>query len=263
MKSVKKVLFLLFTIIFLSCSKNDDSNKNNNLKLILPKIILSERLINGVNEKVETTTKYDENKLIEVNSLNQRTIYTYTNEYITKIEIIKDKEKTTLTYIYENGKLNTENYEDLNDNGDGNISTTKNKTDYIYYGNIVTAVTTTLDNNTNQEKILYTTDFTIENGNIIKQILNFKDYSKNNIFEYDNKNNPLKNVKGLNLLMDPYRSSTNNIKKHSFFEKITSTDKIITPSNSTYNYEYNSDNYPIVIQYYYNEILVSKQTVSY
>lgn len=224
---MKKLLFILCITCYLlvSCSSNDDEandSSNGDNSTLVKKITSTD---GEFNEFV-----YDGNKLMRVIYQNgSYSEFTYTGDLISSMFEYKANNKPGAyaeSYEHSNGKLvglkvyyNSELVESYN---------------YTYLDGNSVKETDLIDDKVNRK--LYFDS----NQNIIKQ-----EYFWNNkieettVWTYDNKNNPFKNVIGLNFAMrsiDAYIDSKNNI--ISFVQSGDENGK------STFEYQYNDQNFP-------------------
>jgi hypothetical protein len=220
---MKKIIYL-FSITFLilqSCSSEDSSDNSNNNEVVLIK-----RLESSNNTEIEYY-KYNETKLNYVSTGDEngqiwRKQFTYSGDLITKTEWYENNQPTgeKNTYAYSNNKLSEvrvyspgailEYKENYSHNSDGSIDVIKTG----YNGNSGGFVKIFIDSN----------------NNIIK-----KEYLGGNIqlFEYDNKNNPHKNITGVDKLIGREGIS------------VGGNNNLISRENKIFNYQYNNQNYPI------------------
>jgi hypothetical protein len=219
-----KKLFYLFSITFLilqSCSSEDSSDNSNNNGVILIK-----RLESSNNTDIEYY-KYNGTKLNYVSIGNEngqiwRKQFTYSGDLITKTEWYENNQPTgeKNTYAYSNNKLSEvrvyspgatlEYKENYSYNSDGSIDVITTG----YNGNGGNFVKIFIDSNNNVTKKEYL-------GGYIE------------LFEYDNKNNPHKNITGVNKLIG--REGIN----------ISGNNNILSREDKLFDYQYNNQNYPI------------------
>lgn len=166
---------ILFSALLFSCSNNEQPNSNVSSK-ILPNIIY-------LNQKEHFFT-YDGNKLVSIVSDQEKYVYTYTGDLITKMQCYRNYNEVyeTILYKYSNGKLSEKFHETFS---------AMNKYSYITrykFNDDGTVLCSTTD--------AYGTSYgtlAIKNGNLIKD--NYM------VYEYDEKNNPFKNILGINALL--------------------------------------------------------------
>lgn len=252
---MKKQLFLFVVAAFTlaSCS-SDDNNAENAEDTILPKT-LKYTDIDFPAENATYNSKYSGNKIVSTTDEFGRTDYTYDGDLIVKevnydTESVKGKDviSDVTTYTYASGKLVSSSYAEsfstaypdgeyrnrrvLTYNADGTIKVE------IYKTNSTTGL---------EEKSDYFEVLTFANGNLIKIVETNTEFNTSftALYEYDTKNNPLKNILGFNLLKDHSEgegslSSVNNVVKY------TTSYSVNTDSN-VYKREltYNEKGYPV------------------
>ncbi|MEG1169902.1 MAG: hypothetical protein RSD92_07245 [Erysipelotrichaceae bacterium] len=250
---MKKLLILAAFAAFASCSDNDNSSpeENNNqiptpdlkgkLKMMEGKYFIYEDDVrkdyvlkvenfygaNGYISQTKTTDTYD-------NSVSFRYYY-YSGNNIVKMRYELEGKNYETSYSYKNDLI---------------VKSTNNEEQGLHIKNY--------DYNSIDEKIKETyfrktstlnsiTDYTYSNGNIIKEVINYKEDGFPieplvNTYSYDSKNTPGKGGFPDNYLM-LVGGGKNNMIKH---------------NNLVYTYEYNADNYPTkrfseyaVTTYYY------------
>ncbi|MFB3386545.1 hypothetical protein [Flavobacterium sp. LAR06] len=227
---MKKILYLIgiMTFVLTSCS-SDDSSEIFIKKSKLTKIVYV-TLSTGAYSSVDF--KYDGNH-IKSETYNDGTyaIYTYEGDFITKKEMFSANKQLTFEteYKYIDGKLASKT--DKYPNNGGYLSRIK----YNYKTGIVYSEQFTVIEETGEEIEfdLFGT-FTYKEGNLLKSELRTSISESIYTCEYDTKNNPLKNITGMNLLTDKdYQSSFNNITK-------LSGDGYL----DTFTYAYNENDFP-------------------
>lgn len=203
---MKKIFFYflsvpLFTLV--SCSNDNKSvpSKEQN-KDVVPKIITYKSEGTG-NVTQENTIVYNGKKIVSVSSPSFRnilkTVFTYTGDLITKTEDFDgDQLRFTVKYVYANGKLKEVFFSRVDDPvgqefNYKNVFTHHANGTISYQSFKYNALTTPIDG----EYVM-----TYNNGNLVKVAMgtapNYHDVCE---YKYDNKNNPLKNITGLNLLL--------------------------------------------------------------
>lgn len=222
-------LVLLLTVTLLSCSKDGDLPTDSTSQ-ILPKRInfIENTSIDKVGK--DTYFTYNGNKIVsDIYDGKSKNIYTYTGDLITKVESYDyDKLTYTMDYTYTNGKL------------------TSIKEQEPSYPSVTT-------------NFIHNTDGTISyssNGNG-KGKLTFKDGNQienasegdngTETYEYDNKNNPFKNVLGVSALLFNYkeRGAHLNAAKNNYIKRTdiyNGTTSILSTSIITYD----TNGYPVV-----------------
>lgn len=252
---MKKLLCLLSAIafVFASCSKDDD-NPSDPASLILVKKIID---IDIDGSSSSRDYEYNGNKIVSMTEDGLLSKYTYTGDYITKIEEFDAKGKVDLTteYSYTNGKL-------VSSVGKNTGSENYDKTTYIHNVNgTITYSNFRGNSKTGDEQADGVTGkYTFQNGNMVKLEVFYNGGENSYVYEYDNKNHPLKNVTGLGLLLDDETLVNNVVKKTA---TLGSGDNIST-SITTYTYKYDVNNYPTEkVESYQSGDFVSTQTTQY
>ncbi|HEU0124843.1 hypothetical protein [Flavobacterium sp.] len=241
-----KKLVLLFTVlslIVLSCS-SDDSNSSED-KSVLPKTIsyIYPSIYLGTNTK--STLTYNGNKIVSSTDEDSKTIFTYTGDLITKQEVfdIDDQGKETKTdeavYTYENGKLKTRIFKE-------NITAQYPDGEYIVKvvythasNESISYVNYSVDKNSKVELKTSEGVLTYKDGNLIKEQNTNSSGTSSRDYEYDGKNNPLKNIQGFNQLLNEISDiGRGNVVKTTFKPSGSSTATYLT------TYIYNDKNFP-------------------
>jgi hypothetical protein len=151
--------------------------------------------------------------------LGEKTVFTYDENRIIKQEVFdiylngNKIKKTDVSYTYENGKLKTRILKEgfTTQYPDGQYVY---KTVYIHNSNVlVSYIYYTVNQDTKAEIKSSEGTLTYKDGNLIKEedIEGSSVYSRS--YEYDTKNNPLKNILGFDLLLNELPYSINNISK--------------------------------------------------
>lgn len=241
---MKKNLHLLTALILLlisSCS-SDDSSSDSGTNMVLPKTI-SMTFPDFPSDNSKEVITYNGNKILTSVDKDSKTVFTYDGNFIVKqmkFDIddkgneVKDVE---VSYTYENGKLKTRTLkkEFSIDYPNGRFIY---KTVYTHVSdNEVTYVFNFVDPKTNIEVKDHQGVLNYKDGNLIKEeFFSTKDQRSTRYYEYDDKNDPLKNILGFNLLLNEVNCGNNNI------IKTTSTDL----SSTVYltNYIYDNKGYP-------------------
>ncbi len=262
-------LFSALTLVLASCSNDKDDNSIDSvddsvgdISVVLPKI-LKYTDIENLSENATYISTYDGNKILNIKDEAGRTDYTYDGNFIVK-EINYDTESIpgkdvisdVTVYSYVNGKLVESSYTEaystdfpngqykrrtvFTHNTDGTVKSEVYSTDYTTGIEIKSAYV---------ELLSYT------NGNLVQSVQTNSEH--NGVFtatyEYDTKNNPLKNILGFSLLIDHSegegsRSSVNNTVKY------TASYSINAEAN-VYKRElvYDANGYPVKIISYKND----------
>jgi hypothetical protein len=258
---MKKIasLFSILILTIVSCSKNEDVTEDvtTDSKISLKKMIFDE----GNGNPITYDFTYNDNKLNEIsyefNGLIRKNIYSYDGNLIMKIETFNGQELSGRNqYFYENNNLKTLLYEDIG-TGDESFSV---KFKYIYThnlnGTIFEEKFKLVDGA--YENLDETSLYTMINGNLTKKNMSTT-YSffngsntetirsiSTNSYEYDNKNNPFKNILGFNKIQfSDFYSSNNVIKETSQYESVTG-DEVSTAQNpkiKNYVLIYDANNY--------------------
>lgn len=251
---MKKIISFcgLLALSFISCTSDDEGNSQNIENAVLPKVVES---IYSANYSLINTSSYNNNKLISIKSEGRRRDFTYNGNFIQKevqyrIENNLEIKEDQTIYEYSNGKLSTvfhaynftvddsskEKYELVRDvytyNSDGTVK--------------IDSYHSTLDGLEDKENY-GSTILTFEKGNLIKKVsVNpvLQKVLNTELYEYDNKNNPNKNILGINLLTSNKKSNLNNIVKTS----ILFSDGFSIDFKTSY--EYDSNGYPTKATYY-------------
>lgn len=252
-------LFSASLLVLTSCSSNEDNSPTDNtVAVILPKTIKSTYPSSPADNSIETLT-YNGNKIVNVKYEGVRVDYVYDGDLIVKettyeIQNGKDVKAFEENYTYVDNKLTASTFLDfLNPSG----QPFKKRSVYIYNADgTVKKESYSTNTATNIEtKDAEISVNTYANRNLVKQVRtslgSSPGYDSSDIFvyEYDSKNNPLKNILGLNLLQDYYVTvSVNNAVKrtHSFVSGSTSSVLSVYKTD----YVYNDNGYPIKETHY-------------
>lgn len=237
------LLFCAFTLLLTSCSSGENSSSED--KSILPKTIsyLYPSVNLGTNTK--NTLTYDGNKIVSSISPISKVNFTYTGNVITKQQLFDVDSKGLETkdmeaeYTYENGKLKTritrESFTTKYPNGQY-----IGKTVYIHVSNnLISYIDYKVDPDTKNETKISEGTFAYKDGNLIEDKNVRGVVTSTRTYEYDTKNNPLKNILGLDLLLKETEISNNNILK---IKRVDSD----LPNSSIYltSYIYNDKGFP-------------------
>ena len=237
-------MVLLSTVLFLtlcSCSKSEDAR------------VYQAKLINklvdvAADGSVATTSfTYDTNKIVSIDSAGKHSIFTYTNDLITRIVTTDNVNlsQSILNYSYTNGQLtkvvSSDNYVmNFTHNDDGTVLYERLTTDANH--NVIT---------------IYSGKMFFQNGNLVRDertkggtattIVSKEIVS----YQYDTKNNPLGNIIGYSKLLDNFKCvSVNNITRtqeearveHLDTDQIESSALLYVSAN-----QYDDAGYPTVI----------------
>jgi hypothetical protein len=242
-------------LILTSCSKNNAEQGDGNIKLPKSKYY---KYIDFPSDNYESTYRYNGNKIESILDDNgSKTVFTYTGDLITKKEDFSNKKLLVYCtlYEYENNKLKEAVHIFNNQKFLKKYTYNKDKT--------VSYSVHLYNDKLNTTTEIATGTFTLENGNIIKQVdKESKDYGSADIvaFKYDTNNSPLKNVIGIGLLLDVDYSINNIIETthttslQDLAMHITSFRNSITPykSTNTATYTYDSEGY-VLTKAFYND----------
>jgi hypothetical protein len=230
---------LLMSITFFSCTNEEnETSTENSTTVILPKKVNFIENTDYEDKGSDTYFVYDGNKIVScLTNTRWKHVFTYTGNLITKIESF---DYGVLYYVkaytyYTNGKLETSLTERIKD---GNSTNSSRR--YFTHSTDGTVSYCTTDGK-------YKTTFTFKDGNLISD--------GEETYEYDTKNNPFKNVLGLNAISidDDREDSIYNLCGKNNCIKSTDSDLVgYTPSITINTITYNSDGYPTVDNEYYN-----------
>jgi hypothetical protein len=246
---MKKILcaFVVLNLLLISCTNNDNTTSAQE-NLILPKTITI-TYPNFPQDNSKSTIIYDGNKIISITNATSKTKFTYDGNVIVKqefyklgsqgIEIISKR----IVYEYENGKLKskiaTSNFDSSHPDGDYiRKEVFTYRTDGVTsYSQLDVSVQTKVETKRGDVNLTY------KLGNLIKlEEINADPNIANTIFvfEYDSKNNPLKNILGFDLLNDDIDNyGINNILKTTIKGRLGISEAVF---NSTCIY--NTNGYP-------------------
>ncbi len=261
---IMKKIFLLLSIVGLttaSCSNNDETPAVDESS-ILPK-----KIVNISDEEgIETVTiTYNGKKVIESNSVdsngNKKDVFTYNGDLITKIEtfkgtVLKDFDE----FQYDgNNRLIVVLGDDQSFDLDNNPIRSKTKKTYTYNADGTVLETNFKLVNTTYVATGTTALFTVSNGNEVKKVtyssylsqsgpsgetITVNTVSTTNS-EYDNKNNPLKNILGLDKIILATTYSVNNLTK-AIYSSISTPNiynQVSQPRITNFQLTYNANNF--------------------
>lgn len=249
----KLILPFVLGAMMVSCSRdNDDAgltpNPNNPTTPAETPVLLTKVVNTEENGDVETTQfEYDGDKVTKI-SISARNgteayeaVYTYTGDLIT---FIKQKEgdgetsETTIAYDDQKrlktstkisrGNTTVSTYtRHYTHNADGTVVVREiRKREYIN-GSFP---------NTESEK---TITYTIVNGLITKVENTESGYTSTDVYTYDDKNGPLKNIRGIKeLVLENFDDGGVSSLKHNY------TSVVSGQETYSYSYEYNANGYP-------------------
>ncbi|MBC2843750.1 hypothetical protein [Winogradskyella flava] len=235
-------LFNLLLLIF-ACSSDSDSNDDDQGGNPNDTVLIQEIIYNyaGDNDFYTESFSYDGNKLLSITdtSSDSNEVYSATFEYdnnrLSKISFFEDtalEESITLSYNSENVLTNLEILfpeissvpfnESITFNSDGSL---------------------TIDDTT----------YTIQNGNVIEE----NDSGDTLSYAYDNKNSAYKNILDIETIILVMSRAENGFDIYGANNNITELiDNQGTFSEiETFEYSYNSNDYPVSAMLYYDGIL--------
>ena len=241
-----KKLLLLFIAFNLATSCSSDENSPSEQKdSTLPKTIsyLYPSPMLGTNTK-ETIT-YDGVKIVSILGKESKKTFTYNGDLIIKQEQFdigsgKENKSSEVSYEYENGKLKTRILKEgiSVDYPNGQYI---NKAVYTHTSNeVISYISYNIDKTTNIERKNGEGTLTYKNGNLVKHERKIDSYTVTSIFEYDSKKNPLKNIIGVNLLLNEFDQYGNN----NIVKTTQKSSEFPNPSVYLTTYVYNNSDYP-------------------
>ena len=218
-----------------SCSNDEDANRPETAYLVKELTFLEGPY------SFSSKITYNGNKIVSVvDSDGAKIVYTYAGDLITKEEefAMGNNIDSKVEYSYDNNQLKTSVSTEIS-----GTETYKNKKVYTHNSDgTVNYKRYTVNVTTGAETLNSSGKYTFLNGNIVKNE-DVAGYSST--YEYDMKNNPLRNILGFDKLLEE-EFSVNNILKR------TSTHNGTNPSVSTYEYDYNTNGYPTEQRSFYN-----------
>lgn len=247
-------LFLSLLILSISCDRkdglSDENTTTNNTPILVTKLL--------TDDGVEFNFKYDSNKILEINTIEEKTIYFYTGELITKSQYLGDFSNgvyyvSEITdYTYDNSGRLSKSVTVTNDTSNNYTNKTTKTTTYSYLSNSLIKITE------NEDGVINNYDVNTNSDGSVKSWV--KTDSKgakigNVTIVYDNKNSPFQNIKGF------YKIYFFDIQMNSSFQNILEYN-YSGDEQRKYKavYQYNSNNYPTKsINSYYN----SNGTIDY
>ena len=235
---MKKILCLFGVVAFTLTSCSNDSE--NGSDVILPKTV-SYKYSDSPGDDDFATMSYAGNKIVTAGyTANDKEVYTYTGDLITKIEDFAEEGNISSRneITYENGKLKIDVLTEI-----APTVTYISKRVYTYNTNgTISFVNYSVDPTTKVETKSSEGVLTYTNGNLTKKTEVFDSYSYTKTYEYDAKNNPFKNILGFNLLIDHETSaSLNNVTK---LTTVYTRGEEITTNIFNSVYEYDAKGYP-------------------
>jgi hypothetical protein len=239
------LLFSVFALLMASCSSDDTSSED--VATILPKTISYTYPSSDLGTNSKSTITYSGNKIVSIIDEDSKTLFTYDGDVIIKQELLSIDQKGNqskrkeVSYTYENGKLKTRIYKtDITaEYPEGNYT---QKTVYTYTSsNLISYVNYLVDRTSKLETKIGEGTLTYEAGNLVKEQQKVSSVTTTRVYEYDTKNNPLKNILGYNLLLNEVSElGKNNVTK-------TTSSASDYPNSAVFltTYTYNENGYPI------------------
>lgn len=248
----KLILPFVLGAMMVSCSRdNDDAgltpNPNNPTTPAETPVLLTKVVNTEEDGSIETTHfEYDGDKLVKTyggydnGSWSHENIITYKEGLITFIKNKEGDEEGETTYTYDSQNrlktvietskddervyTSTRNY---THNADGTVVVKESqKTDYI----------NPTHTDTEEEKII---TYTVENGLIKKEETNNKGFIYAHTYTYDDKNAPLKNIRGIKpLIFEFFGDGSVSVMANNI------TSSTLDGYVETYTYDYNDKGYP-------------------
>ena len=228
----------LIALSLTSCSSSGDSSSATESDVLLKKSVET-YAIDG--STVTTNYTYTGMKLVmSVDSDGVRDEFTYTGDFITNIKTYDSDvliQEQLFTYNG-SGQLVTYLLKDY-DGGEGH------KDSYVYNSNGTVSLITYKGDTTSQTDLLNTGTVYFTNGDVTRVDLNVTDvvsYTSSQIDTYDTKNNPFKNVTGMDKLSfigGEIGGLTHNVLTDHY------TSSLSSDVTTTTTYTYNSLNFPL------------------
>jgi hypothetical protein len=236
--------FVVLNLLLVSCSDSENVSSTQEI-LFFPKTIKT-TFPDFPQDNSTLILTYDGNKVLSFVNATTKTKFTYNGNLIVKQETYNietqgiETLKRRIVYEYQNDKLKskitTSNFDSSHPNGDyikKEVYTYKSDGS-ISYSQLDVSVQTNIETKRGDVNLTY------KSGNLIKmeEINTDPNITKTVfVFEYDNKNNPLKHILGFNLILNEY--SINNVIKETLNGRFGSSEAVY---NSTCIY--NTNGYP-------------------
>lgn len=230
---MKKIIFALSTVclLFASCTGNDDENNTNESGVLLKKTVE----VDSDGDAFVRNYNYDGNKLVDLSDEDGKIVFTYTGNLITKMDY-KDVNGVSYqvdTFTYENDKLMSYvSIEPLEQVGRKEV--------YVYNSDGTVNINTFSGNLTSQTQAGGTGKVFFANGEISKIQTTIGLVTETTNYTYDSKNNPQKNILGLDKLAF-INGEGDGVLRNILSEVFVSEDYTDT---FTYQYTYTPANYP-------------------
>jgi hypothetical protein len=243
---MKKLLCLFGAalLVLTSCSKDDDNSSDSTASILLKKMVYV-----STGETYTREFIYNGNKIVsETDNDGYKKSYSYTGDVITKVVEIDENGDidTTTEYAYTNGKLTSEISLEPGDDYKYKTKYIHNNDGTISFNEFRVSVTTGVE-----EEYGYVGVYAFKNGNLVKEERSYYGSESASTYEFDTKNNPLKNVLGYILLLDE-NPSVNNIVKRTSGSEIT-----------TNAYTYDANGFPIERKSFINGASDGTSTFTY
>lgn len=240
---MKKILFFFsaLSMVLISSCSSDDSSTDEGSATLLPTKITETTVENGKSGSLVYTLTYDGNKLKDIATTDaSRTVYTYTGDVITKVELYRSSVLySTDVYAYEGGKLVSKiTTREAN-------KTTQIKLSFVYNANgTITAKESSIANKI-ETPYDGTTTYTFSNGNLVTT--EYVDGTKEKVTStFDDKKSPFTNITGIKLLLDLDDnfdfSSVNNTVTNTTVD-YDSNGKVVETATVTTTNKYNGSNF--------------------
>lgn len=244
---MKKILFFSALALILASCSNDENSSSSEDTSVLPKTIsyIYPNIYLGTNSK--STLAFNGNKIISSITPDSKTIFTYSGDLITKQEAFdidqqgKETKDDEVVYTYESGKLKTRIFKEniTTEYPDGQYI---EKTVYTYSSNdLISYINYSVNKDTKVETKSSEGNLAYKDGNLVKEEQKVNSVTTTRVYEYDTKNNPLKNILGFNLLLNEisYIGKNNIVKTTRTSSENSNTAVYVT------SYTYNVSGYPL------------------
>ncbi|KFF18814.1 hypothetical protein [Flavobacterium hydatis] len=255
----RKLLYLFSALLVLTSCSNDETredSKDNDVVVITPEspVLLQKTIDKDEDGSTRTTVyTYNGNKIVSqlYNNTKEGIYYTYTGDLITKMEfkLADGTIEQVNSYDYDpKGKLLTFRRIDP-------VENLGNKEVYRYDADGSISVTEYIGDSKTQTQTNATSKITFLNGEVAEIV---STNSPNHKYTYDTKNNPEKNILGMDKIAFVDGEADGTL--HNTLTD-TSGDKL----SASYSYTYNVSDYPatsietssegkVTTQYFYNEL---------
>ncbi len=223
--------FSVLVMILSSCSSSDESV---NTPPISSSVLVKKEIVEDEDGDYTALYTYNGNKIVKTtNSDDTSEVFTYTGDLITKLEYFTETtldQKDTFTYNAEN-KLTTHLRLDY-------VVEWGTKETYVYNSDGTISVTEYIGDLTSQTQLSSTSKIYFTNGEISKiEVFEGGIKTRTITYTYDVKNNPYKNITGFDKLGIIFEEGISH-------NLLTENDTDTADDPVTYEYIYNSNNYP-------------------